>query len=173
MKKLSFFFAVCAALCLSATIGHAQGYKNGQVSVGVSLGLGAVTGSGLPISAYYDSGITDNISAGAFATYYGYSESFVGYSWKYTYLAFGAQGRYHLLLNEKNLDPYIGLMLGYNAGRVSYDGPSGFNSASPSYGGIIFGGIAGVRYFFSPSFAAEAQVGYGVAYLTLGASFLF
>ena len=49
------------------------------------------------------------------------------YKWTYTYFVIGARAAYHLkLMNSPKIDPYGGIMLGYNI--VSFDEPSGWVS---------------------------------------------
>ena len=60
-------------------------------------------------------------------------------------------------------------MLGYNLTTVAEYGNTGDNIAD-SVGGFVPAAFIGARYYFTDQFAAFAQLGYGVAYLTLGVS---
>jgi hypothetical protein len=102
---------------------------------------------------------------------YGWSY-WTGDKWTYTYFLLGARAAYHLKMKSDKIDPYGGLMLGYNI--VSYKEPSGWDpaynySAKSSY--LMYGFYGGARYFFNPKMAVYAELGYGFGYLNLGLSF--
>lgn len=92
------------------------------------------------------------------------------YKWTYTYFLLGARAAYHLKLESPKIDPYGGIMLGYNIVSVkepdSY--PVGYSSKS-SY--MMYGFYGGARYFFNPKMAVYAELGYGFGYLNLGISY--
>lgn len=116
------------------------------------------------------------IGIGGVFRYWGYSENFGTYGkWKYSDVLIGAQGNYHFKMKNDKFDPWAGLILAYDAGSVSWDGPDG-NYASPSYGGLFLGLHGGMRYWFSPTLAAVARIGFGtLSYgaLDLGVDFKF
>ena len=92
------------------------------------------------------------------------------YKWTYTYFLIGARAAYHLKTKSDKIDPYGGLMLGYNI--VSVKEPSNYPvgySAKSSY--LMYGFYGGARYFISPKMAIYAELGYGFGYLNLGLSF--
>jgi hypothetical protein len=91
------------------------------------------------------------------------------YGWKYSNIYFGAGGSFHYPLLDK-LDTYAALMLGYNISTTKEYGTNPGDDFSGSYGGFQFAGFVGARYYFNDQFAAFAQVGYGIAYLTFGVS---
>ena len=102
---------------------------------------------------------------------YGYS-SWTGDKWAYTYFLIGARAAYHLKLESDKIDPYGGLMLGYNI--VSFNEPSGWDPSWNYSGGdsyLMYGFYGGARYFFNPNMAVYAELGYGFGYLNLGLSF--
>ncbi|MCK5051893.1 MAG: hypothetical protein KAS53_09230 [Candidatus Cloacimonetes bacterium] len=89
-------------------------------------------------------------------------------NWTYTYFVLGARAAYHLKLESPKIDPYGGLMLGYNI--VSFSGDEVFGySAGTSY--LMYGFYGGARYFFNPKMAVYAELGYGFGYLNLGISY--
>jgi len=106
---------------------------------------------------------------------YNYYYNSSNYVWSYTYIVVGARAALHLNkylnIKNKNVDLYSGLMVGYNI--VSYEKPKGWNYDSydtkDSY--LVTDFFAGARYFFSPSLAGFAELGYGVEWLKLGLSF--
>lgn len=175
MKKIT--------LLLSTTILflglHAQTYNEGDNLLNLGFGLGATfaTGSSTipPISASFEHGFTDEISAGGFLGFSGSKEDvavFGGtYTFKYSYLIVGARGSYHFYSTD-NIDAYGGALLGYNiaSSSVSYDGPNNNfpEPAAASVGGFTYGLHVGARYYFNDSFGAFGELGYGISYLTLG-----
>ncbi len=94
------------------------------------------------------------------------------YKWTYTYIVLGARAAYHLKLESPKIDPYGGIMLGYNI--VSFDEPSGWDPSYNYSGGdsyLMYGFYGGARYFFNPKMAVYAELGYGFGYLNLGISY--
>jgi len=92
------------------------------------------------------------------------------YKWTYTYFLLGARAAYHLKLESPKIDPYGGLMLGYNIVSVKEPDnyPVGYSSKS-SY--MMYGFYGGARYFFNPKMAVYAELGYGFGYFNLGISY--
>ncbi|HQJ45240.1 MAG TPA: hypothetical protein PK195_01275, partial [Ignavibacteriaceae bacterium] len=116
------------------------------------------------------------IGIGGIARYWSYSEDYYYGKWKYTDILIGAQANYHFKVGDGKFDPWLGVTLAYDAGKVSWDGPGGYNYSEPSYGGMFFGGNAGARYWVSPTFAISARLGFGsLSYggLDLGVDFKF
>ena len=94
------------------------------------------------------------------------------WKWTYTYFMLGARAAYHLKLKSPKIDPYGGIMLGYNI--VSFKEPSGWDSTYNYSGGnsyLVYGFYGGARYFFNPKMAVYAELGYGFGYLNLGISY--
>jgi hypothetical protein len=157
---------------------------NHVANLGIGLGNALYTGGGYtsaipPISLSYEVGIKDGIfdkgvlGVGGYLGYTSakYSWGYIGYNyeWKYTNIIIGVRGLLHYPLVEK-LDTYAGLMLGYDL--VSVSEPSGYSGTGYSALGshIILPGFVGARYYFSDKFAGFAELGWGIAYLTLGVS---
>jgi len=105
------------------------------------------------------------VGIGGIFRYWGYSENFFDGQWKYTNILIGAQGNYHFVLSNSKFDPYVGLVLAYDAGSVSWSGPGG-NYVTPSYGGLWLAAQGGARYWISPTIAITGRIGLG----TLGYS---
>ncbi len=181
MKQLFAILAMllCLALVTTPTYAQSNAFNKGDkvVSLGLGFGLGGVYGSSSTptFSLGFDYGLdVPKISIGGLVAYASSSDDFgYGYSWKYTYIVIGARGAYHFLEDNKNIDAYAGLILGYNVVSASWNGtiaqPGYGYSASASY--MLFGAFVGGRYYFSPKFAVFAELGYGAGIITAGLSY--
>ncbi len=183
MKQLLAVLAML--LCLSLVVAspmyaQSNAFNKGDkvVSLGIGYGLGGLYGSSStpPISLSFDYGLdVPKISVGGLVAYAGSSDDYYYASWKYTYIVIGARGAYHFLEDNKNIDAYGGIILGYNIVSSSVTWNNGYNqfayssSASGSY--MLFGAFVGGRYYFSPKFAAFAELGYGAGIITAGISY--
>lgn len=71
------------------------------------------------------------------------------------------------------LDTYASLMLGY----LSISSKSNISDAGPNFSSreskLDWGLHIGARYYFTPTVGAYAELGYGLSYVNLGASFRF
>lgn len=154
--------------------------KGNQVAnLGIGLGNALYSGGGYssaipPISLSYEAGIVDGIfdkgtiGIGGYLGYTSAKYGYFGYEWKYTNIIIGARGALHYPLVDK-LDTYAGLMLGYDI--VSVKEPAGFPGGYSALGsGLILPGFVGARYYFNDKFAAFGELGWGIAYLTIGVS---
>jgi hypothetical protein len=174
MRKIALLLVMVGVVCMSASTAHAQ-YEKGKSFIGPRLGIG-VHGSGVAFGAGYEYGVTDVISVGGLLDYYSWSTNGWG-TWggKYTYTIVGAQGNYHFgkaLKWESKLDPFAGLVLGYEHVSWSWDkNPGVFRGWSASDSGIVLGAQAGIRYFVQPKLALYGQVGFGITYLKVGVDF--
>jgi hypothetical protein len=93
---------------------------------------------------------------------YGYYGANLKGEWSYTNVLIGAQGNYHFAVNNDKFDPWIGLVLAYNAASVNWNGPSaGNNFIKPVYGGVFLGLHGGLRYWLSPNLALTGRLGFG------------
>ena len=160
-------------------------FTKGSVDLNLGVGIGATFYDGSakaslpPIGVSLEFGITDKISIGG---YIGHSSAtselsfpdFTGgttnYEWKYSYTIIGIRGGYHFAVKNPKLDPYVGLLLGYNVASVDL---GDFNGAEPSVGGIAYSGYLGARYRFSEKMGVFAELGYGISYLQLGLNVKF
>ncbi len=196
MKSLLKTITVLAcAFCMTIGQSNAQAFKEGQNALQLGIGfpnLLAVSTSaysGLsnfsssttpPIHLGFERAVTDNISAGLYLGYtaqkFSYAEpSFFGstsYNWteSNSWIIVGARGNYHFATGEK-LDPYVGVILGYNivSSKVTSDDPlMSSMTVSGATSQMLFGGQIGMNYYFSDSFGAHVEVGYGVALVNLG-----
>lgn len=185
MKK---FFAISVAVLFSFSVLQAQEpeFSLGDKVISLGIGIGNTLYSGSyystgvpPISFAYEQAIKDEIlekgvigiigSIGYNSYKYRYTFSTFDYGWNYSNIVLAAGGSFHYPLLDK-LDTYAALMLGYNISTVKDYGTIPGDVSSSSSGGFVFGGFVGARYYFNDKFAAFAQVGYGIAYLTFGVS---
>lgn len=187
MKKYLLIFTMSLlGFCATIQAQDEGGFTKGSVDFNIGVGIGATFYDGTakaslpPIGASLEFGITEKISVGG---YIGYSSAtsefsfvdFTGsgtttYDWTYSYTIVGVRGSYHFAVNNSKLDPYAGVMLGYNVASVDLDG---FGGASPSVGGLAYSAYLGARYRFSEKIGVFAELGYGIAYLQLGLNVKF
>ena len=114
-----------------------------------------------------------SLGIGGYIGYSGAKWEYSGWGWKYTNFVIGARGVGHYQLFDK-FDTYTGLMLGYdivNSKEIgTIPGMGGYSASGSSF---IWAWFAGGRYYFTDSFGAMAELGYGISYLTLGVSYKF
>lgn len=197
MKNVFKIAAVAVAMFFGAVQNSSAQFEVGTNVINVGVGIGGAYLSGWTgynksqtpaIGLSFEHGMWEagsgTISLGAYVgyksikdeyvdPYYNYSES-----WKWTYTIIGARGAYHFDVDNDKLDLYLGAMLSYNILTFKYtnNDPYYYNFYNstwsyPSYVG--FSGFGGIRYYLSDNIGLNAELGYGVAYLTLGASFKF
>ncbi|MBM4161051.1 MAG: hypothetical protein FJ217_08125 [Ignavibacteria bacterium] len=158
MKRLLGLLALLVAL---SCVGLAQ-FEVGKNFAGPAIGL-SFLGSTPQFGLNYEYGMKmefGTVGVGGLFRYWSYSEDYLIGKWKYTDVLFGAQGNYHFKLENTKIDPWAGLVLAYDAGSVSWDGPFG-GYAEPTHGGLFLGAHGGARYFFSPTMAVSARFGVG------------
>ena len=179
MKKL-LFIVIIASFTLMQVNGQESTFKKGESVLNLGIGLGSSYYSGFytsrapAISASYEVGVVDGVlEKGSIGVggYVGYASGKYSNYWKTSNFLIGARGSFHYPLVDK-LDTYTGLLLGYNVYSTKYyDAYYGGASASASSPALAW--FAGARYYFSDNFAGMAEIGYGIAYLTLGVSLKF
>ena len=190
MKKV----LLTASFLLSVIFAGAQALEKGNSALNIGIGFGSGYGYGgastvvPPVHVSYDYIITDEIGPGRIGVgaLVGYSSgkyefpSYFG-SGKYgintSSFVIGGRGTYHFnFIKNDKLDLYAGVMLGYNVGSAKYYFDSSISPATQSilsgagvtYGGIVFGGFVGARYFFTEKIGAFVELGYSIAYFNLG-----
>ncbi len=181
MKKV---LLILVLLFFVSSINFAQ-FRDGKSHVGPSVSVG-FSGWGVGFGADYEYGMSmkklgidapGNFGLGGLVRYYSFSEGFGNWQWSYTNIIIGAQGNYHFALENKKIDPFLGLVLGFNIASSSWDGPntSGWDGEGTSYGGMFLNLNAGLRYWFSPQMAVRANFGVGnvVSSLVFGLDFKF
>lgn len=183
MKKTIFFFTLAVvALCGLQSV-TAQEFAKGTNVINAGIGIGGNfyygglgnSSQSLGISASYERGIWETgdfgiVSLGGYLGYKGYTSNRFdnGNRYKYNYTIIGARGAFHYIgLNVENLDVYGGVMLSLNI--ASFDGDFENNLSTRPSGSIFVGG----RWYFTENFGVFAEAGYGVSFLSVGASFRF
>ena len=168
--------------------GKTQPFLPGDKVINVGLGIGATWYSGTgyktgfpPLSGTFEYGVTELgpgiLGIGGYLGFSSYKwEDVYGgssYGWKYSNTIIGARGNYHYNFHEK-LDTYAGLMLGFNIirSKATGDWPSGYDFTANS-SGFIWSIYVGGRYYFTDTFAAMLELGYGIAWLNIGVAFKF
>ena len=163
-------------------------FNLGDKVLNIGIGLGSTYYTGLyyhttvpPISVSGEYGFKDGIlekgviGLGGYLGYAAYKWEYndygYNYGWKYTNFIIGARGSFHYPLVDK-LDTYTGLMLGARIVTETEYGDyiTGGTTSSASGSGVVLSWYAGCRYYFNDKFAAMAELGYGVSWLTLGIS---
>lgn len=151
---------------------HSAGDMNLNVGIGLGNTLVAGTQSVPPIGASFEYGIKDEISIGGFLGYTASDIPSFGGDWKYSYTIIGVRGSYHYdFLGNEKLDTYGGAMLGYYLLNVDY-GNTGFTTGGAA-GAVAYTLYVGGRYAFTDNIGAFAELGYGIAFLQLGANLKF
>jgi len=179
MRAIGFFALLCGALLTAPDMARSESefrQSDKLISGGLGLGMYGLYGSSTlpPLFVMFEAGVAPKISAGGIVAYSGSSEDFLYGKWKYSYLVIAGRGSYHFLENVKQFDAYAGIGLGYDvvSSSATYKDPNvhpiGY-SAGASY--VFFDIHVGGRYYFSPKWAAMAEVGYGVGFLRIGATY--
>ena len=186
MKSFASFYAAIILLSISffALSTHAQSYSKSDIlfQTGVSLGLGGREGRATipPISASFQYGFHDLISAGATLGIAG-SKMYTGPSeYRYMYYIIVLRGDFHPFNLPKfpdfplknNIDVYSGLLLGPCI--VTCKEPETPIASYDPIGSYFFWGIfAGARFYLKPVFGFYVEAGYGLGLLNFGLQFRF
>lgn len=176
MRKVKLFALSLAAILAISAGAQAQSVKGVNfLNAGIGVGTFGLTGTGgLPITATFEHGFTDKITAGATV---GFVKTNFYNDYHYTYYIIGAKGSYHFneLLNVQNekLDVYGGASLFYRGYKADFKDAFGTEDYNASGGGLDIAIHAGTRYMFSGNVGAYAELGYGISPLQLGVTFKF
>ena len=187
LKVLLVTFVLSAGLFDS--LAQEQAFEKGDNDLSIGMGFGTTwLSSGYstllpPISVSFDHGLRDDWGPGVFGIggYVGtslYRQKFTfggeTYGYNYTTMIFAARATYHYTFVDK-LDTYGGGILGFRiTGNSSYGTWPGGVSADPDNNFAIANSLfVGARYYFSDAFSAYSELGYGIAYLTIGVTFKF
>jgi len=166
-------------------------FANKDNFIGVGFGLGGVYGlskydTQSPVfGAQYDRGIYEFkfggvLGVGGFLGYKSYANRYdpnngnEKYKQRWNIVIIGARGTFHYdVFKVKNLDTYGGAMVAFHVVNYTDNLPQYVNyeddHASAAYASIY----AGAKYYFTPQFAAFAELGYGVSWLTMGVGYKF
>ncbi len=171
MKKLLMLslFAI-GIVAFSAQTTKAQSYEQGATVAHLGIGLGG--GFGMPISISADYGWKEKISLGGIIGFASETEDLIVFKATYSYLFIAARGAYHFDLGVDKLDPYAGVLLGYNKASLSLDPAPAINTLSAG-GGAVYGGFLGARYGFTDKIGGFAELGYGMGAATIGVTYKF
>lgn len=179
MKKM-FVCMLLLAMGYATTAQEKKSKAKGSSVVDLGLGLGSpYWGSGIKNSLPFNPRIAlerfidNNISIGGSVAYssakYNYVYFLEDYSLRYTAIFVSGRGAYHFELDNKKIDPYLGLSVGYVI--VSVNDNQG-NIAAAASSGIGYGVFAGARYYPSSKFGVHAELGYtSFSLLNAGVSF--
>jgi hypothetical protein len=188
--------AVLSVAVLFGTVGTSRAqYDVGTSNLNLGIGLGNTLLSGFngagfsqtpAIGISFDHGMWEagdgTISLGGYLGYkaFKYEDSYFNYSeaYKWTYTIIGVRGAYHFPIDNEKLDLYLGAMLSYNIVTFKYENSDPYyydlyNSSFDYGSGIGFSGFGGIRYYLSDNIGLNAELGYGIGYLTLGVTFKF
>jgi hypothetical protein len=161
-------------------------YAAGDTVASLAVALGGINGSMgdtevPPLVAAVDYGVHPDVSVGGLVSYYRSSVSYgyaglSGAKWTYNYLTIGARSDYHFgrFVGVEKLDLYGGAILAYNIVSVSSPSSSTYASLNTASASVITWGLnVGARYFFTPSLAAQAELGVGLGNLSAGIAYKF
>ncbi len=172
MKNI--FKSLCLIVMIfSASFASGQArYDKGDFLLNAGIGLGYYYAGGVPLLVSGEWAVNDVITVGPYLGYTSYKYNFASYGFKYTFLDIGVKGSYHFSelfeIRDEKIDIYGGLFLGVLVS--SYSGElSGYSD--PYSGGVRIGLHVGARYFFTEKVAGFGELGYGIAPLSLGATF--
>lgn len=148
----------------------AQGFESTTTDAGAVIGLGGISGASFAFGGRLEKAIKDlpDLGGGILGIegsldYYHYDSLFTN---GVTVIPISVTGNYHFKLQNRKVDPFLGLGLGYQ--RVSWD--CGIPNCSISGGsGIYFVGRAGLRYYLTDKAALYVDAGAGAATLAVGA----
>ena len=144
--------------------------------------VGSRTGFTIPISASFEYGIHEDISGGPFIGFARWSYDW-DYSYSWTFTSFGVRGSFHYLpyLNEileneidaSQFDFYLTLITGLEIRTYSTNNEN-YTDYYENDVKLIFGPVAGFRYYFNPNFSAFFEGGRGaLGYGKIGVSMKF
>jgi hypothetical protein len=131
-------------------------------AIGLSF-LGSAPQFGVNYERAIETESMGTIGIGGLFRYWSYSTDswFLG-KWKYSNTLIGAQGNYHFTLDDDRIDPWAGLVLAYNVGKVTYDGNVGGDLfSSPTSGGLWLAAAGGARYWVNPNMAISVRLSFG------------
>ena len=168
---------IILAVFLSSTHANAQenstadgiSFTKGTKVAQIGIALGGSFGA--PIGASVEVGITEKIGVGAYLGYASKTYPVLANEYKVSNMLIGARGHYHFYNTDK-IDAYGGVILGYNVATAKWK--TNTNILIPaSYGGVIYAGLIGGRYYFTDKIAGFAELGYGIGFLSVGVAAKF
>lgn len=152
-------------------------FETGHSYLGPHIGISGLGGA-VSVGGDYEYAITKSgdvgsgrIGVGATFDYFSWSYAD---DWSYSVIPLGVFGAYHFNTSNRAIDPFLGCGLGYFIINATWNGNNETGGPRPtaSYTSDVYLNlVGGVRYFITPSFAAQARVGLGATWLSLGATF--
>jgi hypothetical protein len=176
------------ALVIPFTSLNAQIFDKGDIVMSAGIGLGSTYyahGSAykttmLPIFLTGDYCLKEDLGpgslgVGAYLGYSSYKYDYSLYDWyvKYSTIIIAARGTYHFTELVDKLDLYGGVLLGVKIQTHKYSDPDLEDYYNATGSGVAYSLFAGARYYFTDNFGAMAELGYGIAWLSLGVSLKF
>ncbi len=173
-KTLAGLMAVACMISMPVRQAAAQLAK-GYSDIGGVVGFGNTGGAGVSLGGRFERVLKDlpdmgggTLGIGVSADYWRYD---YGNYYRYSYLPIGVTGNYHVKLENKKVDVFGGVGLGYNIIGCSYSGPAGTLGDLCQNGSIYLIARAGGRYFLSDKSAIYGDVGAGASALNIGLTF--
>lgn len=154
-------------------------FKNGQMDIGPTIGLGGIGDAGVSIGGRWEKGIKDLPEMGGGVLGIMVSADWWKYSYgvtnlvkaDYSFINIGVTGNYHIKMTSEKIDPFVGLGLGYSIFSSNVTSPGGFSGSFGESSGIYFASRLGVRYRVKPKLSLYGDVGTGAAVVNVGVMF--
>jgi opacity protein-like surface antigen len=156
-----------------------EGFQVGYTDIGPTIGLGGIGGASFAFGARFENGFRalPNLGDGILGLqvsfdYYTYGEDFFGDAYDFSYMPISVIANYHFSLDNRKIDPFVGVGLGYQRVSSDFDACDQFGiDCDFSTSGVYFVGRLGLRYFMAPRAAVYFDVGAGAATLNVGLMF--
>jgi len=132
--------------------------SKGRTYVGPSVGF-SFLGSVPNLGGNVEYALDQNIGVGGLIRYWSYSQDLILSKYSYSNILIAGQANYHFRLGVDKLDPYVGIILGYDIQSVTLKSGTGKEGVSGS--GFVATPYGAVRYFFRDNMAFVARFGYG------------
>lgn len=190
MKKFLLACVALLGLAIASPKAEAQTptFVKGDNTLSATIGLGtSFDFSGIPpIGIHYEHGLIDDLfnngtnvtlGVGAETDFWSYSTKslFGNYSQYYGFL--GVRGALHKSFVD-NLDTYAGISIGLDYYKYSFGNllDAQINSLAinkQSNVGLGWSTFIGCKYYFTPNWAAGAELGWGITLLNIGVTYKF
>jgi hypothetical protein len=190
MKKTLRIFAFCLVLALTMPFSkvNAQLFDEGDVILSFGLGLGSTY---YTVGTYYKTTLPPifitgdyclredlgpgNLGIGGYLGISGYKYEYPSSDWnvKYNTFIIGGRGTYHFTDLVDKLDLYGGILLGAEIVTAKYSDNDLEDVYDADGSGVAYSIFAGARYFLTDNFAVMGELGYGIAWLSIGVSLKF
>lgn len=153
------------------------GFLIGQYSLGAVAGAGGINGASLSYGVRFEKAVAplEDLGDATFgvmlvADRYSYRLSSAGHSYRIAHTTISAVANYHLYVENKRWDPFVGLGLGHldiSEKALDFGAPIPIASSA----GVFFVFRAGFRYYFTPRIAGYVDAGSGGGSLNGGVMF--